>query len=431
MIGKEPLVLHPELSYALNQLERSPQHIFISGKAGTGKSTLLSLFRNTSRKRIAVVAPTGVAALNVRGQTIHSFFKIPPRLLEPHDIHRAKNRRLYQKLEILVIDEISMVRADLFDILDYHLRINRDIDEPFGGVRIILFGDLYQLPPVVATQFERQYLRDKYGTPYFFSSHIYQEISQNMETIELTKVYRQNERHFINLLDAIRTRELDFDDLETINDRVTEREHILEGSITLTTRNDIVRKINTLELNQIDLPGITYTAKVNGRFDPRVYPTDLNLILKNGAQVMMVRNDPNRRFVNGSIGKIISLSEQHITVEIYGDDDTPKRIELEKQVWEMIKYEWNESKNRIDAKIVGTFEQWPLKLAWAITIHKSQGKTFNRVYIDMGRGAFEYGQTYVALSRCTHLEGVQLKSPLKMSDILVDDRVTDFYNYWR
>ena len=146
---------------------------------------------------------------------------------------------------------------------------------------------------------------------------------------------------------------------------------------------------------------------------------------------MMVRNDPNRRFVNGSIGKIISLSEQHITVEIYGEDDTPKRIELEKQVWEMIKYEWNESKNRIDAKIVGTFEQWPLKLAWAITIHKSQGKTFNRVYIDMGRGAFEYGQTYVALSRCTHLEGVQLKSPLKLSDILVDDRVTDFYNYWR
>ena len=159
-----------------------------------------------------------------------------------------------------------MVRADLFDILDYHLRINRYIEEPFGGVRIILFGDLYQLPPVVATQFERKYLRDKYGTPYFFSSQIYQEISQNMETIELTKVYRQNERHFINLLDAIRTRELDFDDLETINDRVTEREHILEGSITLTTRNDIVRKINTLELNQINLPGITYTAKVNGRF---------------------------------------------------------------------------------------------------------------------------------------------------------------------
>jgi ATP-dependent exoDNAse (exonuclease V) alpha subunit len=431
MIRKEPLVLHHELTYALNQLEHSKQHVFISGKAGTGKSTLLSLFRNTSRKRIAVVAPTGVAALNVRGQTIHSFFKIPPRLLEPHDIHRARDRRLYQKLEILIIDEISMVRADLFDILDYHLRLNRDIDEPFGGVRIILFGDLYQLPPVVASQFERQYLRDKYGTPYFFSSHIYQEISQQMETIELTKVYRQNERHFINLLDVIRTKQMDFDDLEAINERVTDREEILEGSITLTTRNDIVRKINALELNKIDLPSITYTAKVNGRFDPRVYPTDLNLILKNGAQVMMVRNDPNRRFVNGSIGKIISLSEQHITVEIYDDDEKPNRIELEKQTWEMIKYEWHESKNRIEATIIGTFDQWPLKLAWAMTIHKSQGKPFNRVYIDMGRGAFEYGQTYVALSRCTHLEGVQLKSPLKQSDILVDDRVTDFYNYWR
>ena len=180
----------------------------------------------------------------------------------------------------------------------------------------------------------------------------------------------------------------------------------------------------------IDLPGITYMAKVNGQFDPRVYPTDMSLILKQGAQVMMVRNDPNRRFVNGSIGKVISLSEQHVTVEIY-DNEENKKIEIEKQVWEMVKYSWNEKENKIDSNIVGTFEQWPLKLAWAITIHKSQGKTFNRVYIDMGRGAFEYGQTYVALSRCTHLDGVQLKSPLKMSDIMVDERVTDFYNYWR
>ena len=371
-----------------------------------------------------------MAALNVRGQTIHSFFKIPPRLLEPHDLHKAKDRRLYQKLEILIIDEISMVRADLFDIMDYHLRLNREIDEPFGGVRIVMFGDLYQLPPVVASQFEKRYLRDKYGTPYFFSSQIFGEISGQMETIELTKVYRQNERFFINLLDAIRTRSIDHEDLENLNQRVTDREQILEGSITLTTRNDIVRKINTSELNKIELPGITYIAKVQGQFDPKVYPTDIALVLKEGAQIMMVRNDPNRRFVNGSIGRVISLTEQHVTVEIY-DNEEKKRIDIEKQIWEMVKYSWSEKKQRIESNIVGTFEQWPLKLAWAITIHKSQGKTFNRVYIDMGRGAFEYGQTYVALSRCTHLEGVQLKSPLKMSDILVDDRVTDFYNFWR
>ncbi len=430
MLDKKPLILRDELQYALDQLEHSQQHIFISGKAGTGKSTLLSLFRNTSRKRIAVVAPTGVAALNVRGQTIHSFFKIPPRLLETHQIHRAKNRRLYQKLEVLVIDEISMVRADLFDIMDYHLRINREIDEPFGGVRLIIFGDLYQLPPVVASTFERQYLKDKYGTPYFFSSIAYQRLKENLETIELSTVYRQNEQYFINLLDAIRTRQIDYEDLEHLNSRITPRDEILEGSITLTTRNDIVKRINSEEINKIDRPGVTYMAKVSGQFDPRYYPTDMILYLKIGSQVMMIRNDTTRRFVNGSIGKIVGLSEQSISVKLY-EDDSDKIIEIDKQNWEMVRYQWNDKEKKIDTNIVGTFEQWPVKLAWAITIHKSQGKTFHRVYLDMGRGAFEYGQTYVALSRCTSMEGLQLKQPLKMSDILVDDRITDFYNYWR
>lgn len=427
---KSPMILSDELQYALNQLEHGQQNIFISGRAGTGKSTLLQLFRSTSRKRIATVAPTGVAALNVRGQTIHSFFKIPPRLLQKSDITKSKNPRLYVNLEILVIDEISMVRADLFDIMDHHLRINRGIDQPFGGVRLILFGDLYQLPPVVASQFERQYLRQTYGSPYFFSSFSYIQIKDQMETIELHTVYRQNERHFINILDSIRKNTADFDTLEDLNKRVIDQADIAEGSITLTTRNDIVRRINQDKLDEINLPAVSFTAKVNGVFDPRLYPTALDLKLKLGAQVMMLRNDPQRRYVNGTIGKITHLSDQEIKVFIYQEDEE-LTVNLERETWEMIKYSYDDKDKSIKSDVIGSFEQWPLMLAWAMTIHKSQGKTFQKVFLDMGSGAFEYGQTYVALSRCTSLSGLQLKRPLKPSDIMTDERITDFYNEWR
>lgn len=427
---KSPMILSDELQYALNQLEHGQQNIFISGRAGTGKSTLLQLFRSTSRKRIATVAPTGVAALNVRGQTIHSFFKIPPRLLQKSDITKSKNPRLYVNLEILVIDEISMVRADLFDIMDHHLRINRGIDQPFGGVRLILFGDLYQLPPVVASQFERQYLRQTYGSPYFFSSFSYIQIKDQMETIELHTVYRQNERHFINILDSIRKNTADFDTLEDLNKRVIDQADIAEGSITLTTRNDIVRRINQDKLDEINLPTLSFTAKVNGVFDPRLYPTALDLKLKLGAQVMMLRNDPQRRYVNGTIGKITHLSDQEIKVFIYQEDEE-LTVNLERETWEMIKYSYDDKDKSIKSDVIGSFEQWPLMLAWAMTIHKSQGKTFQKVFLDMGSGAFEYGQTYVALSRCTSLSGLQLKRPLKPSDVMTDERITDFYNEWR
>ncbi len=430
MLQNSPMILSDELRYALDQLEHSRNHIFISGRAGTGKSTLLNLFRSTSRKRIAVVAPTGVAALNVRGQTIHSFFKIPPRLLERKDIHKAKNNKLYKNLELLIIDEISMVRADLFDAMDYFLQLNRGIPLPFGGVRIVMFGDLYQLPPVVASRFEKEYLQRKYHTQYFFSSMAYSALKENLETIELNTVYRQNEKYFINLLDSIRTKTIDPDELEDINNRITDEKDKLPGTITLTTRNDIVRKINAMELQKIEWPTISYSAKVNGLFDPRYYPTDLDLKLKKGSQIMLLKNDPLRRYVNGTIGRITEISENSIKVIVYKEDDEIE-IEIEKAIWEMIKYSYIESEKQVKAEVIGSFEQWPLRLAWAITIHKSQGKTFNRVYIDMGRGAFEYGQTYVALSRCTSMEGLQLKNAIRMSDIIVDERITDFYNNWR
>ncbi len=428
---KKPLELSHELSYALDQLEHSAGHVFISGRAGTGKSTLLQLFRSTSRKRIAVVAPTGVAALNVKGQTIHSFFRFPPRLLTRQDIKPAKNKRLYKNLEILVVDEISMVRADMFDNMDYFLRITRDVNKPFGGVRVIVFGDLFQLPPVVANAFERQYLEERYKTPYFFSSHAYKSVMYEMETIELNTVYRQSERHFVNILDQIRSKAIDWEDLDDLNQRVITNEEIQHGSITLTTRNDTAHQINKEKLEELASENISFHAIVRGQFDAKVYPTDATLFLKKGAQVMTLKNDPQRRYVNGSIGHIIDLDIDRVVLEIIDDNDDAHRIELEKEIWEMIKYKWDDTKKSVEADVIGSFEQFPLKLAWAMTIHKSQGKTFERVYIDMSSGAFEFGQTYVALSRCKTLNGVQLKKALTPRDIMVDERIIDFYNFWR
>ncbi len=431
-LSKQPLTLSHELKYALDTLEHSGKSVFISGRAGTGKSTLLQLFRSTSRKRIAVVAPTGVAALNVSGQTIHSFFKFAPRLLAPHDIQKVKNRRLYKNLEVLIIDEISMVRADMFENIDLFLRINREVNAPFGGVRVIVFGDLFQLPPVVASDFERKYLAERYKTPYFFSSRAYKSIMYEMEIIELNTVYRQSERHFINILDQIRSKAIDWEDLEDLNHRVLEEgEEVQHGSITLTTRNDTANQINKDRLNELESEGISFYALVKGMFDQKVYPTESNLVLKKGAQVMTLKNDPQRKYVNGSIGHIVEIGIDHLVLEIVDEAEDVHRIELEKSTWEMIKYKWDDAKKSVEADVIGSFEQYPLKLAWAMTIHKSQGKTFEKVFIDMTGGAFEFGQTYVALSRCKTLHGVQLKQPLTPRDIMVDERIIDFYNFWR
>ena len=429
-LSQQPRELSHELKYALDQLEHSTKNVFISGRAGTGKSTLLQLFRSTSRRRIAVVAPTGVAALNVKGQTIHSFFRFPPRLLAPNDIKKVKNRRLYKNLEILIIDEISMVRVDLFENIEIFLRINRENNQPFGGVRIILFGDLFQLPPVIAGNFEKKYIHERYKTPYFFSSRAYKTIMYEMETIELHTVYRQHERLFINLLDRIRSKSFDWDDLEDLNTRVIEDEDIQHGSITLTTRNDTAKEINNSRLTNLDSKQVSFPAIIRGQFDAKVYPTDPVLYLKKGAQVMTLKNDAQRRFVNGSIGHIREVDIDHIVLDIQNENEEEQSIVLDKEIWEMIRYKWNDREKSVEAEVIGSFEQFPLKLAWAMTIHKSQGKTFDKVFIDMSGGAFEFGQTYVALSRCKTLEGVQLRNPLNHNDIMVDDRIIDFYNFW-
>jgi ATP-dependent exoDNAse (exonuclease V) alpha subunit len=423
---KIPISLSQEFSGVLDQLEYTKDHLFITGRAGTGKSTLLQVFRTTTKKRVVVLAPTGIAALNVRGQTIHSFFGFPPRLLNKSEIEKRKNFRIYVNIDMIIIDEISMVRADIIDNIDYFLRINRNVNAPFGGVQMIFFGDLFQLPPVVSTPFEKEYFRTTYPTPYFFSAVVIHHIELKM--VELLHVYRQEERNFINLLDNIRLNSLDYDDFMYLNERHLPAPEEDDFFITLCSRNDIANRINENELKSIQLPEVAYQATVAGEFNPQLYPTDFNLILKEGAQVMFVKNDLQKQFVNGTIGIVTEANYDRIIVRIPDENGPDKTIEVDRQEWEILKYENDPEKpQQITTKVVGTFKQYPLKLAWAITIHKSQGKTFDRVIIDMGGGAFESGQTYVALSRCRTLEGVILKQPLRNRDIIVDERITEYY----
>ncbi|MCB0524038.1 MAG: AAA family ATPase [Lewinellaceae bacterium] len=427
------LVLNDDFHYALDVLEKSDKSLFITGKAGTGKSTLLQLFRNTTRKKVAVLAPTGVAALNVMGQTIHSFFNFPPRIITPSDASRKTSRkdlaRLYRNLQVLVIDEISMVRADMLDAIDVFLRVNRESYKPFGGVQVVFFGDLFQLPPVVTRDpIEASYFQDYYESPYFFSAKILQDPDFQLESIELSKVYRQESRHFLRLLEAVRTNKIDYDDLEDLNTRFLPGFNDLDGFITLSARNATADRINQAELAKLESREFEYIASVKGNFEPALFPTELGLRLRQGAQVMFVRNDPEqRRFVNGTIGKVTKLDSLSITVEITDNDGKKDWIEVPKIEWEIIRYKGGVD-GGLESEVIGSFTQFPLKLAWAITIHKSQGKTFDRMLLDLGKGAFEHGQLYVALSRCRSLEGIVLRQPIRFQDVITDDRVIEFHD---
>ncbi len=420
----QALELSGDFKYALDLIEKTNASIFITGRAGTGKSTLLQLFKNTTRKKTIVLAPTGVAALNVGGQTIHSFFKFPAKFITKKDIKKHRNRKLFERIEVLIIDEISMVRADLLDNIDHFLRLNRENIKPFGGVQVVFFGDLFQLPPVVSSELEHDLFSNFYESPYFFSAKVFQDFS--MEMLELQKIYRQEARYFIRLLDAVRTNRLDNDDLEDLNERYIPDWKSDDFYITLSARNATVDQINQKELNLIPLPEQVYFAQIKGDFNPRLFPTEQALKLKLNAQVMFVRNDPERQFVNGTIGKIVKLEPKTISVMVEERDGRKRYIDVPQVDWKIMRYKQGNN-NDIETETVGTFTQYPLKLAWAITIHKSQGKTFDRVIIDLGKGAFEHGQTYVALSRCRSLEGIVLKQPLRKSDIRTDERIVEFY----
>lgn len=425
MLNQQPLELNADFKYALDVLEKTGRSMFITGRAGTGKSTLLRLLRSTTRKKMVVLAPTGIAALNVKGQTIHSFFGFPPRLILAKDIRKNFTKKWFKKIEILVIDEISMVRADLLDAIDRSLQIHRENPLPFGGVQVVFIGDLFQLPPVIATDEERRLFEMAYETPYFFSANVMREF--DLEMLELRKVYRQENRHFLRLLDAVRLNQADWEDLEDLNLRYQPHFESNQNFITLSPRNAKVDRINLRELANLDTPTFIFNATIEGQFDPRLYPTESALQLKAGAQVMFIKNDPEGNYVNGTIGKVIELSGD--TVRVFSDEPgSPGEIDVYPAEWEILKYKQSkDDPNDIETEVIGRFEQYPLKLAWAVTIHKSQGKTFDKVIIDMDRGAFEFGQTYVALSRCRTLEGIVLKQKLQHTDILVDERIVDFY----
>jgi len=429
-VNFQPIVLNQDFRQILSDLDHSDANYFITGRAGTGKSTLLDLIKRTNKKTLAVLAPTGIAALNVGGQTIHSFFGFAPYIEDFTSIKKVAKFKMFQALELLIIDEVSMIRADLFDRMNIFLQKNRKSNLPFGGVQILLFGDLLQLPPVVTQEDAIVLKKMGYESPYFFEAKVFNQ-GFHMQMIELTNVFRQKERAFIKLLDRIRNAQIDEDDLDLLNQRFFPNAlYSTDNTITLTTRNAKADLINKSKLLQIDSPAFRYIGSVNGAFSQNNLPADQLLELKVGAQVMFIRNDPNKDYVNGSIGIIYECLADSIKIEIPSSGDTTKIIEVFPYEWQNIKYIMNESKEddqKIDIEIVGTYRQLPIKLAWAITIHKSQGKTFDRVFIDLDKGSFAHGQTYVALSRCRYLDGIFLSRPIKATDIFVDEKIVDYY----
>ena len=391
------------------------------------KSTLLAYFRNITTKKVAVLAPTGVAALNVHGQTIHSFFGFKPDITLEKVRKRMSNPTIlsvYQKLGMIIIDEVSMVRADLLDCVDKFLRLNGpNIDAPFGGLQMIFIGDLYQLPPVINNT-ERESYESVYRTPYFYGARVFD--SFKMELIELKKVYRQQDNNFIHILNSIRNNSVEDEDLESLNRRYQPDFESMPGDfyIYLTTTNAMAKQINDSELAKLDTEAYTFTAEIEGKFGNEYMPTATELQVKVGAQIMMLNNDVAGRWVNGSVGRITAMIPRVTEVIIEAELGEGEIVEIKPFTWKI--YRFFVDGGGLQSEAMGSFTQYPLMLAWAVTIHKSQGKTFEKVIVDMGRGAFACGQTYVALSRCTSLDGIILKKPILKRHIITDDGIEDF-----
>lgn len=423
------LEINPTFSQALKLMENTNQSIFITGRAGTGKSTLLKHFRLTTKKKAVFLAPTGVAALNVEGQTIHSFFLIRPGITlkeAKREGRQARHNELYREVETIVIDEISMVRADLFDAIDVFLKAVMNSKEPFGGKQIVMIGDLYQLPPVVRDD-EAEALSKVYKTPYFFSAKVMKEIFEDgkgLAFVELTKIYRQSDKRFIDILNAVRNCSANHEHLKILNSRCVclEDEEVIDEAIILTTTNNLADRINFSRLAALPSKAKMYKAEAQGRFQDKDAPTDGVLNLKLNARVMFLNNDSLDRWVNGSLGTVKRLDERQIVVEL----DNGEIVEVEAYTWNLFRFAYDDKTRCLEREKIGSFTQIPLRLAWAVTIHKSQGKTFDRVAIDLGYGTFASGQAYVALSRCRSLEGIFLRTPLQPRHLIPDERVVKF-----
>ena len=426
-----------EFQDALNLIQYTRQSVFLTGKAGTGKSTFLKYVCANTKKKYVVLAPTGIAAINAGGSTLHSFFKLPFHPLLPDDpnfslkggkLHSflkysSEHRKLIKQLELVIIDEISMVRADIIDFIDKVLRVySQNMREPFGGKQVLLVGDVYQLEPVVKSD-EREILNRFYPTPYFFSARVFNEME--LVSIELTKVYRQSDPAFVGVLDHIRNNTATATDLQLLNTRYNSEIVSNENDmyVTLATRRDVVDYINEKKLAELPGDSVTLKGEIKGEFPENSLPTQMELEVKPGAQIIFIKNDPDKRWVNGTIGTIAGIDEEETLYVITEDGG---EYDVKKDKWSNIRYRYNETEKKIEEEELGVFIQYPIRLAWAITIHKSQGLTFSRVVIDFTGGVFAGGQAYVALSRGTSLDGIQLKKQISRSDIFIRPEIVTF-----